>query len=48
MTTPNDSSASSGTLPGTPQDITLQELHIECFFPTDAATAAAAQRLERS
>jgi len=23
---------------GTPQDITLQELHIECFFPADAAT----------
>ncbi len=24
---------------GTPQDITLQELRIECFFPMDAATA---------
>lgn len=25
---------------GTPQDITLQELRIECFFPMDGATAA--------
>jgi transcriptional regulator with XRE-family HTH domain len=25
---------------GTPQDITLQELRIECFFPLDEATAA--------
>jgi hypothetical protein len=24
---------------GTPQDITLQELRIECFFPMDQATA---------
>jgi hypothetical protein len=24
---------------GTPQDITLQELRIECFFPMDGATA---------
>jgi hypothetical protein len=24
---------------GTPQDITLQELRIECFFPMDEATA---------
>jgi hypothetical protein len=24
---------------GTPQDVTLQELRIECFFPADAATA---------
>jgi hypothetical protein len=24
---------------GTPQDITLQELRIECFFPMDDATA---------
>jgi hypothetical protein len=24
---------------GTPQDITLQELRVECFFPMDAATA---------
>jgi transcriptional regulator with XRE-family HTH domain len=26
---------------GTPQDITLEELRIECFFPKDPATAAA-------
>jgi hypothetical protein len=25
---------------GTPQDITAQEIRIECFFPADAATAA--------
>jgi hypothetical protein len=25
---------------GTPQDITLQELRIECFFPMDGETAA--------
>jgi hypothetical protein len=25
---------------GTPQDITLQELRVECFFPMDEATAA--------
>jgi hypothetical protein len=25
---------------GTPHDITLQELRIECFFPADNATAA--------
>jgi hypothetical protein len=25
--------------PGTPQDITLQELRVECFFPMDAETA---------
>ena len=25
---------------GTPQDITLQEIRIECFFPSDAASAA--------
>lgn len=30
---------------GTPQDITLQELRIKCFFPADAATAAVFQRL---
>lgn len=27
---------------GTPQDVTLQELRIECFFPADDATAEAA------
>jgi transcriptional regulator with XRE-family HTH domain len=36
---------SAVTVLGTPQDITLQELRIECFFPADAATTAAAQRL---
>jgi len=30
---------------GTPQDITLQELRIECFFPADEATRAAIVRL---
>jgi transcriptional regulator with XRE-family HTH domain len=30
---------------GTPHDITLQELRIECFFPADAATEDAARRL---
>jgi MmyB-like transcription regulator ligand binding domain len=24
---------------GTPQDVTVQELRIECFFPADEATA---------
>ena len=24
---------------GTPQDVTLQELRVECFFPMDEATA---------
>jgi hypothetical protein len=30
---------------GTPQDITLQELRVECFFPGDEATEALARRL---
>ena len=30
---------------GTPQDVTLQELRIECFFPMDDATGAAARTL---
>ncbi len=30
---------------GTPQDVTLQELKIECFYPADPATEAAARRL---
>ena len=30
---------------GTPYDITLHELRIECFFPADAATEEAARRL---
>ena len=29
---------------GTPQDITLEELSVELFFPADDATAAAFQR----
>jgi MmyB-like transcription regulator ligand binding domain len=24
---------------GTPQDVTVQEIRVECFFPADAATA---------
>jgi hypothetical protein len=36
---------SAVTVLGTPQDITLQELRIESFFPADAATATAARRL---
>jgi len=33
---------------GTPQDITLQELRVECCFPADEATKAFAQHPERS
>jgi transcriptional regulator with XRE-family HTH domain len=29
---------------GTPQDVTLQEIRIECFFPSDAASAALFRR----
>jgi hypothetical protein len=29
----------------TPQDVTLQELHIETFFPADEASARAWQRV---
>jgi transcriptional regulator with XRE-family HTH domain len=36
---------SAVTVLGTPQDITLQELRIESFFPANAATAAAARQL---
>jgi transcriptional regulator with XRE-family HTH domain len=36
---------SAVTVVGTPQDITLQELRIECFFPLDQATATASARL---
>lgn len=39
---------SAVTVLGTPQDITLQELRIESFFPVNAATAAAARRLRSS
>jgi hypothetical protein len=30
---------------GTPQDVTAQELRIECFFPADSATAEASRQL---
>jgi hypothetical protein len=30
---------------GTPQDITLQELRVECFFPADEPTDAIVRRL---
>ena len=36
---------STVTTLGTPQDITLQEIRIECFFPFNPATDAAARRL---
>lgn len=36
---------STVTVLGTPQDITVQELRIECFFPSDAATRTAAETL---
>jgi PAS domain-containing protein len=35
---------STVTTLGTPQDVTLQEIRIECFFPADVATAEAARR----
>jgi transcriptional regulator with XRE-family HTH domain len=36
---------SAVTVLGTPQDITVQELRVESFFPLDDGTAAAARRL---
>ena len=36
---------STVTTLGTPQDVTLQELRIECFFPADDDTTRAARRL---
>jgi hypothetical protein len=30
---------------GTPVDVTLSELALECFYPADAATAEALRRL---
>jgi hypothetical protein len=36
---------STVTTLGTPQDVTLQELRIECFFPADEQTAEAARSL---
>lgn len=38
---------STVTTLGTPQDITLQEIRIECFFPTDEETARQARELAR-
>lgn len=39
---------STVTTLGTAQDVTLQELRIECFFPMDAATERNAQELART
>lgn len=39
---------SAVTVIGTAQDITLQELRVECFFPLDEETAAAARRLHET
>jgi hypothetical protein len=36
---------STVTTLGTPQDVTLQELRIECFFPADDSTEIAARKL---
>jgi hypothetical protein len=36
---------STVTTLGTPQDVTLQEIRIECFFPADPATERAARQL---
>jgi hypothetical protein len=36
---------SAVTVLGTPHDVTLQELRIECFFPLDQETAMAAARI---
>jgi transcriptional regulator with XRE-family HTH domain len=38
---------STVTTLGTPQDVTLQELRIECFFPADAATEEQARVLRK-
>ncbi|GAA0706677.1 hypothetical protein GCM10009105_04890 [Dokdonella soli] len=32
---------------GTPRDVTIDELHIECCFPVDDATAALCRALAR-
>ncbi|HEY4117195.1 MAG TPA: helix-turn-helix transcriptional regulator [Byssovorax sp.] len=39
---------STVTTLGSPQDVTVQELRIECFFPTDEETAARARALAGS
>jgi hypothetical protein len=36
---------STVTVIGTPHDVTLQELRIECFFPADGSTAEASRQL---
>jgi hypothetical protein len=36
---------STTTVFGTPVDVTLSELALECFFPADHATAEAMRRL---
>ncbi len=33
---------------GTPRDVTIEELHIECCFPVDEATAALCRELAQS
>jgi transcriptional regulator with XRE-family HTH domain len=38
---------STVTTLGTPQDVTVQEIRIECFFPVDDQTVRAARRLAR-
>lgn len=38
---------STVTTLGTPQDVTLQELRIECFYPADDATREQARALAR-
>jgi hypothetical protein len=38
---------SAVTTLGTPQDVTLQELRVECFFPADRETEEQAARLRR-
>jgi hypothetical protein len=39
---------STVTTLGTPQDVTVQEVRIECFFPVSDATARAARELVTS
>lgn len=39
---------STVTVIGTAQDVTLQELRIECFFPADASTAEASRQFAQA
>jgi hypothetical protein len=39
---------STTTVFGTPLDITLSEIALECFFPANAATAELLQRLAQA